>query len=80
MKRQEAEIQDPLHPAQANLVYIFACFQSLKVTSTQSECPLAPKSQCLSKYVLNWEQNFSIRINRNRIIEGLLYNEQMMRC
>jgi hypothetical protein len=49
----EAEIQQGLlHPAQANLSYFLAWFQSLQLTSTQSESPHAPKSQ------LNCEQNF----------------------
>jgi hypothetical protein len=49
MKRQDAEIKDLLHPAQANLGYFFVWFQSLQLPSTQSESPialipLAPKS------------------------------------
>jgi hypothetical protein len=41
MKRQEAEIQGLLHPAEANFVYFLALFQSLQLPSTQSESPLA---------------------------------------
>jgi hypothetical protein len=44
IKRQEAEIQGLLHPAQANHGYFPAWFQSLQLPSTQSESPLAPKS------------------------------------
>jgi hypothetical protein len=45
----EAEIQGLLHPAQANLGYFLAWFQSLQLPSTQSESHLtlihlAPKS------------------------------------
>jgi hypothetical protein len=40
----EAEIQGLLHPAEANLGYFLAWFQSLQPPSTQSESPLAPKS------------------------------------
>jgi hypothetical protein len=40
----EAEIQGLLNPAQANLGYFLAWFQSLQLPSTQSESPLAPKS------------------------------------
>jgi hypothetical protein len=42
MKRQEAEIQGFLHSAEASLRY--GWFQSLRLPSTQSERPLAPKS------------------------------------
>jgi hypothetical protein len=41
IKRKEAEIQGLLHPAQANLRYFLAWFQSLRLPSTQSESPLA---------------------------------------
>jgi hypothetical protein len=37
----EAEIQGLLHPAEANLSYFLAWFQSLQLPSTQSESPLA---------------------------------------
>jgi hypothetical protein len=37
----DAEIQGLLHPAQANLGYFLAWFQSLQLPSTQSESPLA---------------------------------------
>jgi hypothetical protein len=40
----EAEIQGLIHPAQANIGYFLAWFQSLQLPSTQSESPLAPKS------------------------------------
>jgi hypothetical protein len=40
----EAEIQGLLHPAQANLGYFLAWFQS-RQPSAQSESPLAPKSR-----------------------------------
>jgi hypothetical protein len=44
IKGQEAEIQGLLHPAQANLGHFLAWFQSLQLSSTQSEeSPLAPK-------------------------------------
>jgi hypothetical protein len=39
-KQQEAEIQGLLHPAQANLGYFLAWFQSFQLSSTQSESPL----------------------------------------
>jgi hypothetical protein len=39
----EAEMQGLLHPAEANLRYFLAWFQSLQLPSTQSESPLAPK-------------------------------------
>jgi hypothetical protein len=65
---------------------IFAWFQSLQLSWTQSESPLAliPRAhtRSLLKYVRNCEQNFSflifwfglsdIRINCNRISEDLL--------
>jgi hypothetical protein len=41
IKRREAEIQGLLHPAEANLGYFLAWFQSLQLTSTKSESPLA---------------------------------------
>jgi hypothetical protein len=46
-----------LHPAQANLGYFLAWFQSLQLPSTQSESPLAliplaPNAMCLLKYVV----------------------------
>jgi hypothetical protein len=69
----EAEIQGLLHPAEANLG-----FQSPQLPSTQSESPLALYPMRLLKHVLNCEQNcslftrISIRINCNRISEGLL--------
>jgi hypothetical protein len=37
----EAGIQGLLHPAEANLGYFLAWFQSLQLPSTQSESPLA---------------------------------------
>jgi hypothetical protein len=45
----EAEIQGLLHPAEVNLGYFLAWFQSLQLPSTQPESPfalipLAPKS------------------------------------
>jgi hypothetical protein len=39
----EVEIQGLLHPAQDNLGYFLAWFQSQQLTSTQSENLLAPK-------------------------------------
>jgi hypothetical protein len=39
----ENEIKSLLHPAEANLGYFLAWFQSLQLPSTQSESPLAPK-------------------------------------
>jgi hypothetical protein len=60
IKRQESEIHGLLHPAQGNLGYFLAWFQSLQLPSTRSENPLAPKSHVsFKKYVLNCEQNFS---------------------
>jgi hypothetical protein len=58
----EAEILGPHHPAEANLGYFLAWFQSLQLPSTQSESPLAliplaPKFRRLLKYVFNCEQN-----------------------
>jgi hypothetical protein len=45
----EAEVQGLLHPAQANLGYFLAWFQSLQLPSAQSESPLAPKSHLSSE-------------------------------
>jgi hypothetical protein len=39
----EAEIYSHLHPAQINLGYFLAWFQSLQLSSTQFENTLAPK-------------------------------------
>jgi hypothetical protein len=39
----EAEIQGLIHPAQDNLGYFLALFQSLQLLSTQSESHLVPK-------------------------------------
>jgi hypothetical protein len=39
----EAEMQGLLHPAQANLCYFIALFQSLQLPSAQSQSPLVPK-------------------------------------
>jgi hypothetical protein len=44
MKRQEAEIQGRLYPAQASLGYFLAWFQPVQLPSTQPESLLAPKS------------------------------------
>jgi hypothetical protein len=44
LRLSEAELQGLLHPAEANLGYFLAWFQSLQLPSTQSESPLAPKS------------------------------------
>jgi hypothetical protein len=41
---QKMKIQGLLHPAEANLVYFLACFQSLQLLSTETESPLAHKS------------------------------------
>jgi hypothetical protein len=48
-KNYKKKIQGFLHPAQANLGYFLVWFQSLQLSSTQSESslvlfPLAPKS------------------------------------
>jgi hypothetical protein len=71
-----AEIQGLLHPAQANLGYFLAWFQSLQLTSTQSESPLAliplaPKSHVsLNKYsTANRFFHISNRINCNQAIK-----------
>jgi hypothetical protein len=57
----EAEIQGLLHPAQTNFGYFLAWFQSLKLPSTQSQSPLAPKAHVSFLInVLNCEHNFSI--------------------
>jgi hypothetical protein len=77
IKRQR-EIQGILHPAEANLGYFLAWFQSLQLPSTQSESPLAlisfsPKFHVLFKSMystVNRIVHFSIRI-----IGSLLYNE-----
>jgi hypothetical protein len=58
LRLSEAKIQVVLHPAEANLAW----FQSLQLPSTQSESPLALtllllNPTCLSKHVLNCEQN-----------------------
>jgi hypothetical protein len=55
IKRQEAEIQGLLHPAQANFGYFLALFHSLQLPSTQTESPLAlislaPKSKVSNMY------------------------------
>jgi hypothetical protein len=71
IKRHETKIQGLLHPAQANLGYFLAWFQSLQLPSTQSESPLASKYHLYS--TLNGISHISIRINRNRNSEGLLY-------
>jgi hypothetical protein len=65
VKRQKAETQGLLHPAQANLRYFLVRFQSFQLPSTQSESPLAliplaPKS-CETK--LN-----SVAVDRKRTI------------
>jgi hypothetical protein len=44
LRLSEAEIQGLLHPAEANLGYFLAWFQSPQLPSTQSESPLAPNS------------------------------------
>jgi hypothetical protein len=72
-----------LHPAQANLEYFLAWFQSLQLPSTQSESPLAPKRHVSFKVLVRtqpctkcwlFRSGLSdIRINCNRISEGLLY-------
>jgi hypothetical protein len=41
IKRKEAGFRGLLHPAEANLGYFLAWFQSLQLPSTQSESPLA---------------------------------------
>jgi hypothetical protein len=43
IKRQEAEVQGLLHPAQANFGYFLAWLQSPQLPSTQSQSRLAPK-------------------------------------
>jgi hypothetical protein len=40
-KRQGTEFQGPLYPAEANLGYFLAWFQSLQLPPTQSQSPLA---------------------------------------
>jgi hypothetical protein len=49
-----------LLPAQDNLGYFLAWFQSLQLPSTQSGSPLAPNPMCFLKYVLICEQNCSL--------------------
>jgi hypothetical protein len=54
MSESEAEIRGLRHPAQANLGYFLAWFQSLQLPSTQPESPLAliplaPKSHVCFK-------------------------------
>jgi hypothetical protein len=79
----EANIQGLLHPAQANLGFFFALFQSLQLPSTQSKSPLAPKSRTAFE-VLTVNRTFifhiSIRINCNRISEGLLSLRPISKC
>jgi hypothetical protein len=70
----EAEIKGLLHPAQANLGYFLAWFQSLQLPSTQSESPLTliPFIHKSHVYVLKYEQNSSFFIFRPRLtITGL---------
>jgi hypothetical protein len=55
----EAEIWGLLPPAQVNLGYFLAWFQSLQMPLTPSERPLASKCHV---YVLNCEWNFSFFI------------------
>jgi hypothetical protein len=74
----EAEILGLLHPAQANVGYFLAWFQSLQLPSTQPESPLAPESYVSFKIRTQLSTEFfvfhiSIRINCNRISDGLLY-------
>jgi hypothetical protein len=65
IKRQEAEIQGLLHPAKANLGYFLAWFQSLQLSSTQSESPVAvitltPKSHvCFKVLIFTHFSNFN---------------------
>jgi hypothetical protein len=56
INRHEAEIKGLIHPAQTNLGHFLAWFQSLQLSSTQSESPLAlirlsPKSHMSLKSV-----------------------------
>jgi hypothetical protein len=71
-KRQEAEIQGLLHPAEASLGYFLAWFQSLQLPSTQSESPLAPKSHASFKVCTQLWTEFLIFYISIRISEGLL--------
>jgi hypothetical protein len=48
LPQSQAEIRG-LHPAEANLGYFLAWFQSLQLPCTESESPLAPKSHVSSK-------------------------------
>jgi hypothetical protein len=48
----EAEIQDLLHPDQANLGYFLVWFQSLQLPLTQSESPLAHVGFVVDKVAL----------------------------
>jgi hypothetical protein len=67
IKRQEVEIHGLLHPVQSQS-WIFSCaVQSLQLTSTQSEIPLAPKSHVFLNYVLNSEQNCSFFLFRSEL-------------
>jgi hypothetical protein len=59
----EAEIQGLLHPGQAKFGYFLAWFQSLRLPSTQSESPLAPKSHVYS--TVNGIVHIAIRIIRH---------------
>jgi hypothetical protein len=73
----EAEIQGLLHPAEANLGYFLARFQSLQLPSVQSESPLVLiplllNPMCLLKYVINCAQNFLYLIFRSGLtVNGL---------
>jgi hypothetical protein len=79
----EAEIQGLLHPAEANLGYFLAWFQSLQLPSAQpgsprALLPLAPKSHVSFQVCTQlWTEilifHFSIPINCKMITEGLLY-------
>jgi hypothetical protein len=55
----EAEIWGLFHPAEANLGYFLAWFQSLQLPSTQSVSPLALIPCIFLKHVLNCEEHFS---------------------
>jgi hypothetical protein len=78
IKRQEAEIQNFLRPAEANLGYCLAWFSLSSCPQHSLEALLLQNPTCLLKYLLTCEQNLSLFIFRCglsgiRISEGLLY-------
>jgi hypothetical protein len=76
-KNITAETQGLFHPAEANLGYFPAWFQSLQLPTTQSESPLAQiplahKCHVSFKVIIFRSGLSETRINCNQISEGLL--------